>query len=936
MPTQRRTYNQYAHLGRTVVTRQIPFSTVISATHNATEYTLRWLVSPSHLMPQTVLLRRARLSLALVLALVILLALTLLARPITQADGLLRLSMILLLVIIYGIGRFISYHLCCLMLLSLCLVYPLLLFWITPADFNILTAIIILTGCVLLASWFYRLRGAWQVAGLGLLIVLLLLFITDNLPHAPDILLFYSGLTVFILGITWVNEAEQRQLTAPVTVSATTYDGQLAPSLDTRMQAEEMLKVYLVQQVVVAELGLLAVREEYFERLAEYAIVLCEQAMEADFCEISLYDASNQQLIQVLHSPSRPTSTLGDKDHILYALQQGNPVIMRDIAQETRFSPSAIFRQQGIQAGICVIIPGQLQPSGVFALYHRSPMPYKDDEIYFLQSVANVLGAFLERQQARQAEQAQRDFAAAQQEITLLLTSKLNIENVLNTILEFVAQWISGHQASTIMLLEEDGEGILFASQRGYDAIRHELKQTRIRLADWPAINHIVTTGHPLLISNTLESSLWTMPERAPWIRSYLGAPIMLEGRCLGIINVDSGQTHAFTDTDAARLLTFAGKVAIAVRNSGYATELERRVLARTLELETQRATMQAILESSAEGVMATRNQIIIFANQAMTALTGYSTTELIAQNLRLLRPDDLNPADDEQLLAQIGDTLLRGEVWRDAIQIRRKNGSVFDAGITVSLVHNWDKKALNTVIILRDISAEKALEAQTERFIADAAHELRSPITVFNTRLYLMRRRPQVLPEDLQVLDKIVTRMNRLVSDLLDMARFKQGQIGLQTQVVVLQDVLAEVVLLLAGEAEQKRLHLVFDPPTTPLQVLADPHRLHQVFTNLINNAIHYTPENGRIIITTLFDATLQAVVIRIQDTGLGIAPDELPFIFQPFFRGKNKQSGTGLGLSITREIVTLHGGSLDVTSVVGEGSCFTVRLKTAPDSET
>jgi PAS domain S-box-containing protein len=708
-----------------------------------------------------------------------------------------------------------------------------------------------------------------------------------------------------------------------------------AHDISDRVQAEEMLKRHFVQQVVVAELGLLAIQEQYFDHLADYAILLCEQALEADLCEISMYDAVNDQITQVLHSLTKPTGfeATSDGGQVRYALQHRESVVMLDMAQETRFQPSPALLQMGIQTGICVVIPRQLHPGGVFAVYHRAKVQYKDDDVYFLQSVANVLGTFLERQQARQGEQEQRKFSDALQEITLLLTSKLNLENVLNTILEFVAQWIPGHQASTIMLLNAQDEGVQFASQRGYDSIRHELTQTRLHFADLPVIQHIISTGQTLMILNTLESPLWVMPPNAAWIRSYLGVPIILEDQCLGIINVDSGFINAFDDQDAARLQAFASKVAIAVRNSHYTTELERRVLERTAALQNQQATIQAILEASAEAIIATRDENIIFANQATTLMTGYATPELLSQPIRFLRPEDITPEEAEKL-SEITATLLRGEVWRDATRIRRKNGTVFDAGVTISLIQNQGAKAMDEVIILRDISTEKALDAQTERFIADAAHELRSPITVLNTRLYLMRRRPELMSDHIQVLEKIVIRMNRLVSDLLDMSRFKQGQIALQKQVIVIQDVLAEVLLLLAGEAEQKFIQLEFDSFSTPLQVLADPHRLHQVFTNLINNAINYTPEHGQVSVSATLD-TAATVIIKIQDTGSGIPPEQLPFIFQPFFRGNTKQPGTGLGLSITREIVLLHEGDIQVSSVVGTGTTFTVRLDTVSSSE-
>lgn len=699
-----------------------------------------------------------------------------------------------------------------------------------------------------------------------------------------------------------------------------------AHDITERIQAEETLKMHVVQQAVIAELGLLAIREVSIKRIIEHSTLLCEQVLEADLCEILIYDVGKDQFMAAgtLETGHKPVNNA----QVRYAFAHQESIIVEDMARETRFEPSAYLTEMSLKAGISVMIPGQTQPSGVISIYHRQPTRYRDEDVYFLQAIGNVLATFLERHQARQAEREQREFAAALQEITLLLNSKLNPDSVLNTILEFVAQLIPGHEASTIMLLDENVARMRFASSRGYADIQNELVNLNFALDEIPMIQHIVTTKQTLIINNTLDSALWVMPDNAAWIRSYLGAPIMVEDRCLGVINVDSSRLNAFSEADAKRLLTFASKAAIALRNARYAAELEHRVLERTKELEKQQARTQAILDASGEGIIAVRDNHIIFANRAIAAMTGYAQSELLNQNIALLHPSDLTD-EETAIVNSITPSMLRGEIWRNHLRLRRKDGSSMDAGITISPLSSSHDSGLQMVLILRDISAEKALEAQTERFIADAAHELCSPIAVLNTRTYLMRRRPEIMPEHLLVLEKVVTRMNRLVSDLLDMSRFKQGQIILQRQVVVLQNVLSEVLLLLQSEADERHILLEYEAPTMPLQVVADPHRLHQVFTNLINNALNYTPEGGQVSVVSVLDVNTHEVVVTVQDTGQGIPAEQLPYIFQPFFRGQTRQPGTGLGLSITRELVQMHKGTIEVTSVVGEGTCFTVRLK-------
>ena len=238
----------------------------------------------------------------------------------------------------------------------------------------------------------------------------------------------------------------------------------------------------------------------------------------------------------------------------------------------------------------------------------------------------------------------------------------------------------------------------------------------------------------------------------------------------------------------------------------------------------------------------------------------------------------------------------------------------------------------------VRERTAElQAEKAQQARFIANAAHELRTPITNLNTRLYLLQRTPQELATHLDALQRVAKRMNHLVGDLLDMANFEHGLIKLNKQSIILQDVVADVVTLQRPEAEKKGIALVVDQPEAPIALVADGHRLQQVLTNLVTNAILYTPEGGTVTVI-LHDnqhcgdecqmPDEEAVQIGVKDTGAGIPPQSLELIFQPFYRLQSQQSGTGLGLAIVQEIVRQHGGSVRAESILGAGSTFTVCL--------
>jgi two-component system phosphate regulon sensor histidine kinase PhoR len=230
-------------------------------------------------------------------------------------------------------------------------------------------------------------------------------------------------------------------------------------------------------------------------------------------------------------------------------------------------------------------------------------------------------------------------------------------------------------------------------------------------------------------------------------------------------------------------------------------------------------------------------------------------------------------------------------------------------------------------VLIIRDIHQQKVLEMQKARFIANAAHELRTPILHLSTNLYLLRQKPQQLDEYLHRLELIVGRMNRLANDLLDVTSFEHGRIQLNLEPIILQDLVWEIVALYQSECQKKQQRLLYDAPMEPLSLIGDGYRLKQVVVNLLQNATTYTAEGG-VIAVRLRAGGQQQVILQVHDNGKGIPSALLEHIFEPFYRIEETGMGTGLGLSIAREIVHMHQGSISVGSTADLGTLFTVRL--------
>ncbi len=303
---------------------------------------------------------------------------------------------------------------------------------------------------------------------------------------------------------------------------------------------------------------------------------------------------------------------------------------------------------------------------------------------------------------------------------------------------------------------------------------------------------------------------------------------------------------------------------------------------------------------------------------------------------LELLQSNQDGQDQLEQVEGVIRHVVERG-FWQIERVMRRKDGSKFDASVITTRVDKADGELAGVVTVIRDISREKALAEQRARFVAHASHELRTPITNLMTRLHLFRIRPERAQEHLAILDEVAERMIRLVDDLLDRSRLERGIITLRRQQQNICSLLDKIVRHQQSEAERRSISLRFDCPSEPLIVECDGERMSQVFTNLIVNAINYSPEQGQVTVYVR-SRTAQSAEIVVEDTGHGIPAEHLPYIFQPFFRvpNENEIKGSGLGLSIAYELVALHGGELTAESEMGSGSRFIVRLPLAAQTET
>ena len=226
-----------------------------------------------------------------------------------------------------------------------------------------------------------------------------------------------------------------------------------------------------------------------------------------------------------------------------------------------------------------------------------------------------------------------------------------------------------------------------------------------------------------------------------------------------------------------------------------------------------------------------------------------------------------------------------------------------------------------------------KASWDKQQQFVTDASHELRTPIAVIKTNTELLLYHPEHTIEEESVriagILKESTRMGKLVTTLLTLARADSNQIEMAFRGVVLSDLLRDIIEQFQPIAEMKAIHIATEIDSQ-IQVKGDRDRLYQLFVILLDNAVKYTPAQGRITVTSHINHG--SVRVSIQDTGIGISKEDIPFIFERFYRGDKVRSrdddGSGLGLAIAKWIVDKHGGKIRVDSIKGEGTRFQLQL--------
>jgi len=348
-------------------------------------------------------------------------------------------------------------------------------------------------------------------------------------------------------------------------------------------------------------------------------------------------------------------------------------------------------------------------------------------------------------------------------------------------------------------------------------------------------------------------------------------------------------------------------------------------------EITTKRSELEAILNAMSEGVMVTdaRSRILL-TNASLQQMLGLSEDGVGKTPLELIRHAEL-----QKLIRQVlqENRLVRGEITLRGWVGGGEERIVAVNGVPLAL----DGGGQGVVAVFHDITELRRLEQVRKDFVANVSHELRTPLAVIRgyaeTLLEGALRDRERARNFVEVIRKHVARMAQLVSDLLQLSKLESEEYAAPLQPIRLQQFLPPLLAGLREAMERKALSFTWTIPEDLPEVRADEEGLEQVFINLLDNAVKYTPEGGSI--TVKASVSGDEVLVEVRDTGIGISAKDLPRIFERFYRVDKARSrelgGTGLGLSIVKHTIQNYGGRIWVESEVGRGSTFYFTLPKA-----
>lgn len=568
--------------------------------------------------------------------------------------------------------------------------------------------------------------------------------------------------------------------------------------------------------------------------------------------------------------------------------------------------------QPGWRTVLAVPLETQNRISGLVEIYDKYPdRIFSSDDIRICRILAAQTALAIE--QARLFDQMIRRLSEVSMLYTMAekISSSLDLEDVLNTIVTSLRKVI-GCRACCIFLLDETHH---YLEIKAADGLKPHWRQMAKLQVGEGAAGRAVAERRTVYLPDTHQDSSFIFFDTD--VRSLMVVPLLAQAKVIGAINVDDDQPNAF-DQNQERLLTIAAAQAgVMIENARLFTKIS-----------AEQQQMQAIIHHMADGVLLIDHQgVIITCNTTLAMMLGLNTGEIINKHI-----DD---ADLHPNLANItAATTYRARtgVLAKEVTIETPRSRTLQIFSTIMVDHQ--KNPIGEVRIVHDVTKERELEHMKDDFFSTISHELRTPLFSIQGFAQLMLEEEtldrQTQQEFLTTIQRQALQLSEMVDNLLDVSKFDAGKLEFEKRPLAIVALIQQTILKLQGFAHQQGIQLAPNLPDSLPEIQGDSQRLEQVLTNLIGNAIKFSPAGKTVDISACQQDNY--ILIQVKDYGIGIPEVDLEQIFSRYYQANNKvehtAKGSGLGLYIAKKVIEGHNGRIWAESQVGQGSTFNVTL--------
>jgi signal transduction histidine kinase/putative methionine-R-sulfoxide reductase with GAF domain len=749
-----------------------------------------------------------------------------------------------------------------------------------------------------------------------------------------------------------------------------------------RRQASELSALYAAavatSSILEPEMLLRQVGEQITNLLAADEILVVRYRTESDDLEVALAMVDGQAL------PSTGKSiSMSGAGVLSGVIRTRQPALFEDLREGT-MAEGLLLQDSSARSWMCVPLAARARVLGAVAVASRKPGAFGAVQRRFLEAVAQQWAGALDNAQLFEMTQRRAQEAETLRQSAAVVAATLHHGEAIERILKQLAVVVPYDSASVQVLKEGYLE---IVGGRGWGDV-DQIIGLRFPIPGDNPNTQVIQSGKPYVLTNATEKFGSFRIGPHSHIRSWLGVPLIIQSQVIGMLAVDSIQEDYFKPVHVRLASAFADHVAVALENASLFEATQRRAsefetllkISSTLRSASSLdQVLPPITRHTAEAMGAARCRLYLIRREdhslvwrasypADEDLSGVvvnggesALSKAAAGELQLT----FSRSEDNALVGSSVNSVVRPATydWL-AMPLRSQERTVavlelqMPEGRSVSslssgllnAIADIAGNALARVEVMETLEERvrartgelaeanellKELDRLKSDFVSNVSHELRTPIT--NILLYLellgQPGREPKRPSYMSVLKHEADRLARLIEDLLTLSRMEQGAMPFSPEPLEVGPLLDMVISAHEARAREKKIGLKRQthPPIPDFE--ASKEQIVQVFTNLIDNAVAYTPAGGQVMISGEIDRRgSRSVVLRVHNTGPAIPPEDMPHLFERFYRGQtgreSGERGTGLGLAICKEIIDRHAGMIEVESTPSAGTTFIIHL--------